>query len=108
MLGNDERGEGIRFVCEPGAPYRVAIFRGDIDDSLLFTSYAKLIDAADFDPGLNDLLDLRSVCHLDLSPEGLHRLVGKISKLDGLGLRTRVAFVVSSQLSYGISRMYAM
>jgi len=107
VLGHDERGGGIKFVYEPGAQYRIAVFRGDIDDSLLFTSYAELIDAADFNPGLNDLVDLRSVCHLDLSPDGLLRLVGKISKLDGLGYRTRVAFVVSSQVSYGVSRMYA-
>lgn len=73
-----KEGGGIKFVYEPGAQYRIAIFRGDIDDSLLFASFTKRIDATDFNPVLNDLVDLRLVSHLDLTPDELRRLVGKI------------------------------
>ncbi len=98
--------ERIRFVVRTDKSLRTAIYRGIVNDGDLIAAYTNLVNSPDFDPKLNDLVDMREVEKLDVSSGALWRLIDILSELDKLGFRTKVAMVACCDAVYGTSRMY--
>lgn len=91
-----------------GAGVRTTTFRGPLNDVGLSSALTRLMEAPDFDPALSDVIDLRAVTSWDVSRSGLGYLIGRLAELDRLGLKTRTALVVGSEVAYGLGRMYEL
>jgi hypothetical protein len=65
---------------------------------------ARLVVDPDFDPSYSQLVDLTHVTRIDLRAGDLRQL----AKQDPFSLASRRAFLVSSDLGFGLSRMYEM
>ena len=104
----EDTDNGITFIISPQDRIRTARYRGTVDDESLLAAYAGLITAPDFDPALDDIVDLRDVSNLDITHEGLRRLVSRVAELDILGFRTRVALVAPTAVAFGMGRMYEL
>jgi hypothetical protein len=98
---------GIAFRWDPASRLRIATFRGAVTDRHLLSAYGALLDAPDFDPALNDIVDLRAA-DLRISAGAMWKLIGMLARLDALGIRTRVAVVATRPVAYGLARMYEL
>lgn len=108
MGHNPSEENSITFSVFPDEGIRVARFRGCIDEGILLAAYEHLVTAADFDPGLDDIVDLSGISSFAFSNQGLQLLVDRLAQLDPLGYRTRVAMVAPTDVAYGMGRMYEM
>lgn len=75
---------------------------GTITDHDAFSHQDNLRNEVGFDPGFSQFFDFTKVTKVELSTEAIHRLAER--NLFGLG--SKRAFVVSSDLMYGLSRMF--
>ncbi|HYW32719.1 MAG TPA: hypothetical protein VE869_14565 [Gemmatimonas sp.] len=71
-------------------------------------AYAELLSAPDYDATADDLVDLRGVTHLGVTPEGLRGIMSMFTPIDELGIATRLAIVAPTDAVYGVSRMYEL
>jgi hypothetical protein len=85
---------------------RYSVFSGTINDKDLLDAYARSLQAPDFDPTLNGLVDARAVRRVDVTPAGLRHLADLIQTVDRLQLPTKVAIVAESDVAFGMARMY--
>jgi hypothetical protein len=104
----EDTDNGITFIISPQDRIRTARYRGTVDDESLLAAYVGLITAPDFDPAVDDIVDLRDVSNLDITHEGMRRLVARVAELDILGFRTRVALVAPTTVAFGMGRMYEL
>jgi hypothetical protein len=96
----------IAFSIDADARRRVATFTGRIGDRELFDAYASLVNEPDYDPSLDDLIDLRGVTHMGVTGTGLHRLIAMYDQRESDGYRTRAAIVAPTDVLYGVARMF--
>lgn len=96
----------IRFHVDEPRRTRVAVFEGVVDDAELLGSYGGLVATPDYDPTLDDLVDMRGVERLEVSTEAVRRLVGMFTPLDPEDVSTRLAIVAPRDDVYGMARMY--
>ena len=96
----------ITFVVSTEERIRTARYRGVVDDRLLLDAYSRLITDCNFDPTLDDIVDLRDVSSFEITNNGLRRLVGMLAELDRFGFRTKVAIVAKDDVTFGMGRMY--
>lgn len=87
---------------------RVATFSDTVDDSELLGAYRSLLSSPDYDPRLNDLVDMRPVTRFDVSGDALQELVRAFSPLDAARVHTRRAIVAGSDVVFGMARMYEL
>ena len=85
---------------------RYSVMSGSVSDKELLDAYAQSLEAADFDPSLNGLVDARLVRQMDVTPAGLRRLADLIQRVDRFQLPTKVAIVAESDVAFGMARMY--
>ena len=85
---------------------RYSVLSGSVNDKELLDAYARSLEAPDFDPSLNGLVDARGVRQMDVTPAGLRRLADLIQTVDRLQLPTKVAIVAESDVAFGMARMY--
>jgi hypothetical protein len=104
----EDANHTITFTISLESRIRTAVYRGIVNDEQLLNAYAELIAAPDFDPALDDIVDLREANRLDISMEGFLKLVNLLSQLDRLGFQTKVAIVASTEMAYGMGRMYEL
>ncbi len=104
----DATDSPIVFRYEDALRLRVAEFHGVVTDESMGGAYAALLSAPDYDPTADDLVDLRGVTHLGVSPDGLRAIMDLFSPIDELGIATRLAIVAPTDAVYGVSRMYEM
>ncbi|HEX6039855.1 hypothetical protein [Longimicrobium sp.] len=98
----------IRFRTDLARGVRIAAFHGTVDGGELLHAYRTQLDHPDYDPSLDDLVDLREVEMLDVSAAALRELMSMFSRVDALGYATRLAIVAHNDLGYGLGRMYEM
>jgi hypothetical protein len=98
----------ITFALDPANRVRTAQYTGIVDDTQLLQAYAALLADPDYDATFNDLVDLRGVARLEVSAEALRQLISMYTPVDQLGVRTRLAVVAGSDLTFGMSRMYEL
>jgi hypothetical protein len=96
----------IRIRVEPAARLRHAVFEGTIGDDELIDAYAAVLGDPDFDPTLNDLVDVRAVRRVDVTPAGVRRLAELVQQIDRFSLPTKVAVVAADDVAYDTARMY--
>jgi hypothetical protein len=96
----------ITFSTIPGTKIRLAHFQGRITDEILLDSYTELLKEPEYDPTLNDLVDLRAVTRFEVSSDALRQLISMYQPIDALGHPTRLALVPGSDHTFGMSRMY--
>jgi hypothetical protein len=98
----------IRFEVDRERGIRHALFEGTVGDDELLGAYGALIEEPDYDPTLDDLVDLRIVGRLDVSTPALRQLIAAFAPIDLQGIPTRCALVAGSTFTFGMSRMYEL
>lgn len=79
---------------------------GALTDEELLHHKRALIDDPEFEPGMRELSDVRSIERLDITPGGVRRLVAVDQEhADRLG-DFRLAIVAPSDATFGTARMY--
>lgn len=96
----------IHFEVDGPRRTRVAIFEGIVTDTELLGSYGSLVQEPDYDPTLDDLVDMRGVQRLEVSTEAVRRLVDLFTPIDPEGVTTRLAIVAAKDETFGMARMY--
>ena len=96
----------IRFEMDAANRIRIAVFEGVVDDAELLGSYGSLVAQPDYDPTLNDLVDMRGVDRLEVSSASVRRLVEMFTPLDHGEVVTRLAIVAPRDDVFGMARMY--
>jgi len=108
-MGTPENPQSsITFVISTEKRIRIACYNGIVDDRLLLDTYSRLITGQDFDPTLDDIVDLRNVSDFKITYHGIHQLAAMLAELDILGFRTRVAIVATIDVAFGLGRMYEL
>jgi hypothetical protein len=98
----------ITFSLDPARRIRTAQYTGIVDDAMLLQAYAVLLAEPDYDATYDDLVDLRGVTRLEISATAMRQLIAMYSPVDQLGVRTRLAVVAASDVTFGMSRMYEL
>ncbi len=80
--------------------------RGAINLFELIGYLKDLYNSSDFNPELNDIWDLRNADFSSISSEDVRSLMKYVSKKWGKSGKNKAVIVVSSELDYGMSRMY--
>jgi hypothetical protein len=96
----------IHFKVDNRTRTRVASFEGEVNDEDLLGAYERVLAEPDYDPTLDDLVDLRGVMRLDVSSDAVRRLVALFTPLDDLGIRNKLAIVAPTTYVFGMARMY--
>ena len=96
----------IEFKMDAAQRMRVAAFSGIINEQDVISAYAALMAEPDYDPSINDLVDLREVRRLDINAHGMQRIVELFTPLDKLDVYNRLAIVAPRDELYGMARMY--
>ena len=78
----------------------------DIDFIEGLKEYQKNIQSKSEYYGFNEILDLTRVTGIKLTTDGLKRIGSVASTTDSKEINTKLAFIVSSNLAYGLVRMY--
>lgn len=95
----------IRFEVDTAQRLRKAIFKGEITEAALFHSYTQLLSQPDYDPTLNDLVDLREVERLEVSSRGIRQLVELFAQPESQSAN-KLAIVAPESHIFGMARMY--
>lgn len=98
----------ITFSVDSATRTRTARYSGVITEAELLSTYAALMTAPDYDPTLDDLVDLRAVERLEVSPSAMRQLITIVQPIDALAIPTRTAIVAPTDVVFGMSRMYEM
>jgi hypothetical protein len=85
---------------------RVVSLEGSLSDPDLYEAFSALWLAPDYDPGLDELVDLTGVTGVGVTAAGLRRLADTSEALHRGTPAVRVAIVAPDNLLYGLSRMY--
>ena len=56
--------------------------------------------------GFNEVVDFRKVTKIKLTTKGITNIGSIASSTDNTGVKTKLVFIVSSDLAYGLVRMY--
>jgi hypothetical protein len=81
-------------------------FVGEIDDDSLVACLRRVWTAVGYDPTLPELYDFRGVGKGDVSSAGIRAVASLNRELHPDTPPVRVAFVVESDLGFGLMRMY--
>ncbi|MBN1163735.1 MAG: hypothetical protein JXB45_04100 [Candidatus Krumholzibacteriota bacterium] len=85
----------------------VSIHTGSVPDKEFIDSYTKLFSDPEFDLGYNLLIDLRQAESVNRSSAALHTIASMVkARYQGSKQQPKTAIIASSDLSYGLSRMY--
>ena len=98
----------MKFSVDKQRRVRTAVGTGVITDADLIDAYTQLISRPDYDPTLNDLVDLSQVERLDVSAATVRRLVALFSRFDSQTVSTRLAIVATGKAAFGMARMYEL
>ena len=94
----------IAFHFDHDLGARVATVSQRVHDDELLDSYQSLLSSPDYDPDLNDLVDMRGVERFEVSGDAIRQLVRSFARFSGAD--NRLAIVAGSDVVYGMARMY--
>ena len=98
-----------KYVIDIKAKLLITTWEGDVTDIDFIEGlkeYQKNIQSKSEYNGFNEVLDLTGIAGIKLTTDGL-RIIGSIaSRTDSKEINTKLAFIVSSNLAYGLVRMY--
>lgn len=89
--------------------YFTSTFEGKVTDSELLEFYEAFVSGGEWDPSLNELVDLSRADLRGVTRDGLSELLllaNRHFKLRGV-VSTKTAIYAPADLPYGIARMYA-
>jgi hypothetical protein len=92
-------------------PLRGLVFTtasGVLTDDDILDLKRRLIGDPDFRPGLRELSDVRAVSDLQVSSEGVQRMIAHDEAQAGVLDGHRLAIVASTDATFGMARMYQM
>jgi hypothetical protein len=96
----------VRIEFREAERLRVVLIEGAIGDADLYEAFSALWLSPDYDPGLDELIDLRGVTGLGVTSSGIRRLGETSLELHRGTPAVRVAIVAPDNLTFGLSRMY--
>lgn len=85
---------------------RRAIFQGVITEPILFQTYTQLLSEPDYDPTLDDLVDMSLVERLEVSSRGIRQLVELFADPAAAPAANKLAIVSAKDHIFGMARMY--
>lgn len=95
----------IEIHYEADGRVRVQTFSGEVSAEEYVRTIRQLVDAADFDPTIDALIDLRRVTGSDITASAVRSVVGTMHSSRATAPH-KLAFVVSSALTMGYARAY--
>jgi len=97
----------IAIETRPAENLIVLVHTGLVPDDEFLAFYRRLYESDDFDPAMNQLVDLREADSGPRSPEALRQFASFVrTRLNDLPSRPKVAVVAPKALSFGLARMY--
>ncbi len=97
----------IRFAIFPEQRLFVVKFVGIVTGDELIDAYVAIFDHPDFEPGMDELSDMRRVEALDYQLDALKRVADITERrLGAAGVSMRTAHVIGSEFNEGLSRLY--
>jgi hypothetical protein len=95
----------ISFRCEADDKVLISTWSGLVTDRIMLQHYRAYFATEGFSPSRPELADLRDVTANLLTTTGLHKMVSLVKSARRSG---RSAILATSDVSYGIARMYAV
>ena len=96
---------------EPHQPLRRAVARDTLTDRDLLEAWGDVLADPDYDPALDNLVDMSGVESFQVTTAGAQRLadvMAMCAKPPAPGVRPRVAFVAADDHSFDVLRLYEM
>ncbi len=87
---------------------RTATYTGVVTDEVLLDACHALLSDPHYRPDVNGLADLSHIERLDVSQHALEQCIQMYAPVDALGIRTRLAIIAPTEVTYGLSRMYEL
>ena len=81
---------------------------GDEDLVKALTKYLREIRSRSEFATYNELVNFSNLAGTRISKDGLQMLIASAEKYDRPGIRSKLAFVAGTNLTYGLTRMYAI
>ena len=94
------------YALDPTNKFVLATFKGVVTDNDLY-EYCHAL-GVDFPKGVSELVDLSAIEDFHVSSEGIRRLAELDAEFTQRTIELPVAFFVSSELIFGMARMYQM
>lgn len=96
----------IQIVVDDERARRISIITGVVGDAELIAAYTALMEDADYDPTLDDLVDTTGVVRVEVTPEGVRRIAQVIARMDSMNPGTRIALVAPGGAAFVMARIY--
>lgn len=97
----------VRERFDPEANLLVVHLEGAIGDEDLLTYARRVVETPEIPAGHDELIDLRAMeAGGRITTPGLRRVAALFARTDRTPEQSRVAFVASSDVGYGLARMY--
>jgi hypothetical protein len=96
----------IRIEIREAERLRVVVVEGALGDVDVYETFSTLWLAPDYDPTLDELVDLSGLSGLGVTTSGIRRLGETSVQVHRGSPAVRVAIVAPDNLVYGLSRMY--
>jgi len=97
----------VRDRFDADANLLVVTLEGAIGDEDLLKYARRVVESAEIPAGHDELIDLRGMeAGGQITTPGLRRVAALFARVDRTPDQTRVAFVASSDVGYGLARMY--
>lgn len=82
---------------------------GLVDDDHLVGAWERVFVDPEYEPGMNELVDVRGITELKVTPTGIERLIATVENMEvALPSRYRTAVVADQDAAFGMSRMYEL
>jgi len=96
---------------EPDQPLRRAVAHETLTDRDLLEAWGDVLADPEYDPELDNLVDMSGVRSFEVTAAGAQRLadvMAMCAKAPAPGVRPRVALVASDDYAFGVLRIYEM
>ena len=98
----------IDFISIPDENYFLTTFSGTVTDAELLSRYKSFMQSKDWQPGMNELVDMQQASMGQLSSAGLRQLQEFVEEfLSARNAAMRTAIFAPNDLPYGLARIYS-
>ncbi len=96
----------VRIEIREAERLRVVVVEGALGDADVYETFSTLWLTPEYDPALDELVDLRGLSGVGVTSTGIRRLAETSVQVHRGSPAVRVAIVAPDNLVYGLSRMY--
>lgn len=96
----------VAIVVDAPARLRTSTMTGVVTDRELIDAYVALVEAPDYDPTLDDLVDASAVARVEVTPDGVREVARVIATMDARNPGTRIAIVAPGGSAFVMARLF--